>query len=80
MKNTTPSNNKTFRKKQSDASNYMRYSGVGFQLIAAVMLGFGVGAFADYIFGLDIPLFKTLFSFGGVLLGLYIVVKEVLKP
>ncbi len=79
MKNTT-SNNKNSEKKQSDASAYARYSSIGFQLIAAVMIGFAFGYFVDHFFHFQLPIFKTLFSFGGVLLGLYIVIKEVSKP
>ncbi|GDX51863.1 hypothetical protein LBMAG27_09100 [Bacteroidota bacterium] len=78
MKNETP--NKSSEKKQSDASTYAKYSSVGFQLIAAVMFGFTAGYFTDLFFHLQLPIFKTLFSFGGVLLGLYIVIKEVSKP
>ncbi|TSA50196.1 MAG: hypothetical protein D4R43_02655 [Sphingobacteriales bacterium] len=44
------------------------------------MFGFIAGYFADLFFHLQLPIFKTLFSFGGVLLGLYIVIKEVSKP
>ena len=80
MKSTTPSNNKTSRKKPFDSTAYARYSGLGFMLIAAVTVGFGAGYFTDNFFNLHLPIFKTLFSFGGVLLGLYIVIKEVLKP
>jgi len=44
------------------------------------MIGFAFGYFVDHFFHFQLPIFKTLFSFGGVLLGLYIVIKEVSKP
>ena len=79
MKNTPPRNPNS-GKKPFDFSTYARYTNFVFILIVCVAIGLGAGYFADKLFELTIPLFKVLFAFAGVLLGLYIVIKEVLKP
>lgn len=82
MKNQLPSNS---RKKQSDSEDssdkfaFARYTNIIYQLIGVIAIAFGAGYLLDRTFNLSFPVFKLIFSFGGVILALYLVFKELSK-
>jgi len=63
------------KKKLSDSA-YFKYSGLAFQLVAAVLLGFFAGRWLDKILKLNIPVFTLLLSCTAVVLSLYQLVKD----
>ncbi|MBA2421701.1 MAG: AtpZ/AtpI family protein [Chitinophagales bacterium] len=77
MKNLFRSN---FRKKQrlSD-SGYLFYTSIAYQLIAIISVGFLVGFILDRLTGWSFPVFKLIFSFGGVIVALYLIFKKLMK-
>ncbi|MCY7408657.1 MAG: AtpZ/AtpI family protein [Chitinophagales bacterium] len=75
----------SFRKKPSEkqdseknnpVTDYARYSNIIYLLIGSVAFSFAAGYLLDWLFNFSFPVFKLIFSFGGVLLGLYLVFKE----
>jgi F0F1-type ATP synthase assembly protein I len=89
VKNPLRSN---FKKKPSDSSEpedelekdskipeiygFARYSNIIYLMIGAIAVSFGIGYFLDWIFHLSFPVFKVIFSFGGVILALYLIFQE----
>lgn len=59
--------------------NYLKYSNIAFQLIAAILIGVVGGIKLDAWLGTD-PAFKIVFSLLGVISGLYLVLKEFINP
>lgn len=45
-------------------------------MAGSIALFFGVGYLLDWLFALKLPVFKVLLSFAGVLVGLYLVFRE----
>ena len=82
MRNLLRSNSK---KKPSDSSEetpvsgYIRYTNIIYQLIGVIAVAFAIGYLLDYLLHLSFPVFKLIFSFGGVILALYLVFKELNK-
>jgi len=48
-------------------------------MLGAIAAAFAAGYFLDRIFGLSFPIFKLIFGFGGVILALYLMFKELNK-
>ena len=60
-------------------SGYARYTSIIYQLVGTIVISFAIGYLLDRIFHLTFPAFKLIFAFGGVILALYIVFKELNK-
>jgi F0F1-type ATP synthase assembly protein I len=71
-----PSDNIGKEDEESPVSGYARYSNIIYLLIGSVTIAFAAGYFLDWMFNFSFPLFKIIFPFGGVILGLYLVFKE----
>lgn len=65
-------------KKRLADNKYLKYSGLGFQLIGALLLGLFVGKWLDKKLGTEPYLlaFCLLFSLGA---GMYLVIKDLIK-
>ena len=55
---------------------FAKYSNIIYLMIGTIAVSFGAGYLLDKLFHLSFPLFKVIFSFGGVILALYLVFKE----
>jgi hypothetical protein len=78
MKNQAPPQPPS-RKKPSDNNEWMKYSGIGIQILVTTLIGFALGYFLDKLFPFHFPVFKFVCSFGAVILALYVFIKEVSK-
>ena len=70
MASTDPSRNP----KQKQSNTYLKYSGLAFQLLAAIGILGWLGYKLDQYLGLEIPAFMILFgfgAFGGMMYQLY---------
>ena len=56
-----------------------RYSGMAFQIAAAIILGVLLGKWLDKVFSTKFPLFTTIFSILGVFAGVFITIRDLLK-
>ena len=64
-----------FQKKPPN--NFIKYSGIAFQMIAIILSGVYAGIWLDEKIPLTFPLFKLVLSLFSVGLSMYIVIKQV---
>lgn len=57
-------------------NNYLRYSGLAFQLLASISIGGWLGYKTDQWLNLEYPLFMLLFGLGGFAGSLYLVYRS----
>ena len=58
----------------------LKYSGMAFQILACILLGFWGGMKIDELLGLKkVPIFTLVFGLLGVVVGIYISIKDFLK-
>ena len=62
--------------KKEQPNNYLKYSGIGFQIMAIVGVGFFIGYEIDKRMGNSKPYFSALVSVLFVFLALYIGLKQ----
>jgi F0F1-type ATP synthase assembly protein I len=55
---------------------FAKYSNIIYLMIGTIVLAVGAGYLLDKLFHFSFPVFKVIFSFGGVILALYLVFKE----
>lgn len=65
---------------KSSGVNYLKYSGMAFQLAAAIFLGTMIGKYIDGKLNLEKPYFTLLLALLGVIAGLYVALKDFLNP
>ena len=67
--------------KKPPLNNYVKYSGMGFQMLAAICLGVLGGVYLDdhHPITKEFPLFTVVGSLLGVFLALYLPLKDILK-
>lgn len=70
---------KNQKENNSGLQNYARYSGVAFQMTLIILLFVWAGIKLDDKFFDDGKLFTIIFSLSGVLIGLYIALKDFIK-
>ena len=66
-------------KEKTKPNNYLKYSGLGFQIAATVAVGFFIGYELDKWLKTDKPYFTAIVSLVFVFLGLYIGLKDFIK-
>ncbi|MDF1573754.1 MAG: AtpZ/AtpI family protein [Bacteroidales bacterium] len=71
-----PQNSKGHKPKKSGLSSYIRYSGLGFQMVAIILLFYWAGSKLDERAGKEKPVFTAILTLLGVFAGLYIVLKD----
>ncbi|MFT3884421.1 MAG: AtpZ/AtpI family protein [Flavobacteriales bacterium] len=71
----TPTPN-DLEKARKQVNNYLRYSGIGFQMAATIGLGAFAGWWLDKQLQWGFPLFTLVLSLGGVAAALYFLIKE----
>jgi F0F1-type ATP synthase assembly protein I len=78
-KNSAPNqspNPKENNRKDSGPNSFVRYSGLGFQMIAIILLFYWAGTKLDERSGTEKPVYTAILTLLGVFAGLYIVLKE----
>jgi hypothetical protein len=64
----------------NNPNSVLKYSGMAFQIGACIMLGFWGGMKIDAALGLiKVPVFTLVLGLSGVVVGIYISIKDVLK-
>ena len=61
---------------ENPLSGYAKYSNIIYLLIGSVAVPFAAGYFLDNLLDFSFPVFKLIFSLAGVILGLYLVFKQ----
>jgi F0F1-type ATP synthase assembly protein I len=78
-KQKSPSQSQNSKKKdgkESGLNSFVRYSGMGFQMVAIILLFYWAGSKLDERAGNEKPAFTAILSLLGVFAGLYIVLKD----
>ena len=71
-----PQNQKYSNRKDSGLNSFVRYSGMGFQMIAVILLFYWAGSKLDIRSGNEKPIFTAILTVLGVFAGLYIGLKD----
>lgn len=79
MKNSNGEENDSFQEEKQAAKNYVRYTGIGFQMIAVIGLFTFVGYKIDQSRDSAQPIFTAVLSLIGVCVALYQVVRSLKK-
>lgn len=82
MQNPDPDKSKPgkYRPDKTQTENYLKYSGMAFQLGAAVLMGTLAGKYIDKHLQLEKPYFTLLLALIGVIAGLYSILKDFIHP
>ncbi len=67
-----------FSKIPKKLNNYIRYSGMAFQMLAVILAGTLGGRRLDRMLEFEFPVFTVSLSFISVLIAIYLVLKDVL--
>ncbi|MEL6674067.1 MAG: AtpZ/AtpI family protein [Bacteroidota bacterium] len=67
-------------KKKNPLHNYLKYTGLGFEFLACILLFVGLGYGLDQWVGTRLPLFMLFLSLIGCGLAIYLLVKRLTKP
>jgi F0F1-type ATP synthase assembly protein I len=67
-------------KKKKSLDNYARYSSIAFQMLVIILIGVFGGIELDKWVKLNIPVFTIILSILSVILAIYTVTKDLLKP
>ncbi len=71
--------NNQIQKKKERLNNYARFSGVGFQMLATIGVGFWGGIKLDNIYPNNYQVFTVICSLISIGVALYLVIKQVTK-
>jgi len=65
--------------KKKPLNNYIKYSGLAFQMTAIIVIFVFIGKFADQYFDNKKPVLTAVFSVFGVFLSIYNLIRDVKK-
>jgi F0F1-type ATP synthase assembly protein I len=72
----SPQNPKKKNPKQSGLQTFTRYSGMGFQMVAIILLFYWAGSKLDEGSANEKPIYTAVLTLLGVFAGLYLVLKD----
>lgn len=67
-------------KKKKSLDNYTRYSSIAFQMLIIILIGVFGGIKLDAWLKMKVPVFTIILSILSVILAIYTVTKDLLKP
>jgi len=67
-------------KKKKSLDNYTRYSSIAFQMLIIILIGVFGGIKLDEWLKLSVPVFTIVLSILAVILSIYTVTRDLLKP
>ncbi|MCU0370886.1 MAG: AtpZ/AtpI family protein [Bacteroidales bacterium] len=67
-------------KKKKSLDNYTRYSNIAFQMLVIILIGVFGGIKLDEWLNLTIPVFTIILSILAVILSIYTVTRDLMKP
>jgi F0F1-type ATP synthase assembly protein I len=67
-------------KKKKSLDNYTRYSSIAFQMLIIILIGVFGGIKLDEWLKLTVPVFTIILSILAVILSIYTVTRDLLKP
>ena len=70
----------SLEKKKKSLDNYTRYSSIAFQMLIIILVGVFGGIKLDEWLKLTVPVFTIVLSIMAVILSIYTVTRDLLKP
>jgi F0F1-type ATP synthase assembly protein I len=70
----------SLKKKKKSLDNYARYSSIAFQMLIIILIGVFGGIKLDEWLKLSVPAFTIILSILAVILAIYTVTKDLIKP
>ena len=70
----------SLKKKKKSLDNYARYSSIAFQMLVIILIGVFGGIKLDEWLKLSVPVFTIVLSILAVILSIYTVTKDLIKP
>jgi F0F1-type ATP synthase assembly protein I len=70
----------SLKKKKKSLDNYTRYSSIAFQMLIIILIGVFGGIKLDEWLKLSVPVFTIVLSILAVILSIYTVTRDLLKP
>ena len=67
------------KKEKKKLSNYVKYTGLGLQMVTIILVGVFGGYKLDEYFDMNFPVFTVVFSLASVVLAIYYSVKDFIK-
>lgn len=77
MSNNQSSNKKS--KKKENLSDFAKYSTMGFQMMATILIGVFGGIKLDKVVAIEFPVFTLVLSIVSVILAVYFAIKDVIR-
>ena len=72
--------NQSFEKKKKSLDNYTRYTSIAFQMLVIILIGVFGGIKLDEWLKLTVPVFTIILSILAVILSIYTVTRDLMKP
>jgi ATP synthase protein I len=69
-------NQKDNNPKNTGLTSFVRYSGMGFQMVAIILLFYWAGSKLDERSGNEKPIYTAILTLLGVFAGIYLVIKD----
>ncbi|HIA36666.1 MAG TPA: AtpZ/AtpI family protein [Flavobacteriales bacterium] len=79
MTGTTKTKKLSKKQRKNPLNNYAKYSALGFQMMAIILLSLFAGIKADEYLNMEFPLFTLILTIAGLAASLYYLFKQVLK-
>ena len=67
------------RQTQSQVNEYVKYSGLAFQMAALILLGYWVGGKLDHWLDLSVPIFTIILIVAFIVLNIYSLIRSLPK-
>ena len=64
---------------KGQANQYIRYSGLAFQMLAIILLGLWLGLKTDHWLGMKQPVFTAVFILAFLIISLYLLIRSLHK-
>lgn len=68
--------NQSLRKTKKNLNNFAHYSGMGFQMLAVILIGTFGGIKLDKITHFNFPIFTVILSLLSVFIAMYLILKD----
>ncbi len=65
--------------KKNNVNNFIKYTNIGFEMLAVILLGVFGGQKLDEVFGMDKPVCTVVVSLFAVFAAIYLAIKDFIK-
>lgn len=70
---------KTLKLKKNNVNNFIKYTNIGFEMLAVILAGVFGGQKLDDVFAMEKPVFTVVLSLFAVFAAIYLAIKDFIK-